>query len=144
MVDPEIDAVQQRWQGVWAELDPFKAADDGRRPRRYVLPMFAYPSGDLHMGHGEVYPIADAIARHLRLHGHDVLQPVGWDAFGLPAENAAIRRGQDPAAWTRANIATQAESYRRYGISFDWSRRIETCDPSYYRWNQWLFLRLHE
>jgi leucyl-tRNA synthetase len=144
MVDPEIDAVQQRWLAVWDGLDPFRARDDGAAPRRYVLPMFSYPSGDLHMGHGEAYPIADAIARHLRLHGYDVLQPVGWDAFGLPAENAAIRRGLDPAAWTRANIATQAASYRRYAIGFDWSRRLETCDPSYYRWNQWLFLRLYE
>jgi leucyl-tRNA synthetase len=126
------------------ETDVFRARDDGSAPRAYVLAMFAYPSGDLHMGHGENYAISDAIARYLRLRGYDVLHPFGWDAFGLPAENAARRRGRQPAEWTAANIATQAESVRRYGIGCDWSRRLSTCDVAFYRWNQWLFARMYE
>ena len=122
----------------------YEASDDGARPRRYLLTMFPYPSGDLHMGHAEVFAITDVVARHWRAKGFDVLNPVGWDSFGLPAENAAIRRGEHPAAFTEANIATQAASIRRYGVSFDWSRRLHTHEPEYYRWTQWLFARLHE
>ena len=122
----------------------FEASDDGTRPRRYLLTMFPYPSGDLHMGHAEVFAITDVVARYWRAKGFDVLNPVGWDSFGLPAENAAIRRGEHPAAFTEANIATQAASIRRYGVSFDWSRRLHTHEPEYYRWTQWLFARLHE
>ena len=106
--------------------------------------MFPYPSGDLHMGHAEAYAIADAIARYYFQRGHNVLHPIGWDAFGLPAENAAIRNNSHPADWTYANIEIQAASFRRYAVSFDWSRRLQTCDPEYYRWNQWLFLRFYE
>ncbi|HZM76228.1 MAG TPA: leucine--tRNA ligase [Candidatus Limnocylindrales bacterium] len=112
--------------------------------RSYVVNMFPYPSGDLHMGHAEVYPMSDAIARYLRMRGVDVLHPIGWDSFGLPAENAAFKRNLDPREWTYANIATQAESFRRLGIAFDWQTRLHTSDPEYYRWNQWLFLRLFE
>ncbi|MFI8527430.1 class I tRNA ligase family protein [Promicromonospora sukumoe] len=126
------------------EPGPFEAADDGARPRRYLLTMFPYPSGDLHMGHAEVFAITDVQARYWRAKGFDVLNPVGWDSFGLPAENAAIRRGEHPAVFTEANIATQAASIRRYGVSFDWSRRLHTHEPAYYRWTQWLFARLHE
>ena len=122
----------------------FEASDDGARPRRYLLTMFPYPSGDLHMGHAEVFAITDVVARHWRAKGFDVLNPVGWDSFGLPAENAAIRRGEHPAVFTEANIATQAASIRRFGVSFDWSRRLHTHEPEYYRWTQWLFARLHE
>ncbi|MFI6425038.1 class I tRNA ligase family protein [Promicromonospora sp. NPDC050880] len=122
----------------------FAAADDGARPRRYLLTMFPYPSGDLHMGHAEVFAITDVLARHWRAKGFDVLNPVGWDSFGLPAENAAIRRGEHPALFTEANIATQAASIRRYGVSFDWTRRLHTHEPAYYRWTQWLFARLYE
>ncbi|MFC8796131.1 class I tRNA ligase family protein [Promicromonospora sp. NPDC057138] len=122
----------------------FEASDDGARPRRYLLTMFPYPSGDLHMGHAEVFAITDVVARHWRAKGFDVLNPVGWDSFGLPAENAAIRRGEHPAVFTDTNIATQAASIRRYGVSFDWSRRLHTHEPEYYRWTQWLFARLHE
>jgi leucyl-tRNA synthetase len=122
----------------------YEASGDGARPRRYLLTMFPYPSGDLHMGHAEVFAITDVVARHWRAKGFDVLNPVGWDSFGLPAENAAIRRGEHPAAYTEANIATQAASIRRYGVSFDWSRRLHTHEPEYYRWTQWLFARLHE
>jgi leucyl-tRNA synthetase len=122
----------------------FEAVDDGVRPRRYLLTMFPYPSGDLHMGHAEVFAITDVVARYWRAKGFDVLNPVGWDSFGLPAENAAIRRGEHPAAYTEANIATQAASIRRYGVSFDWSRRLHTHEPDYYRWTQWMFARMHE
>jgi leucyl-tRNA synthetase len=127
-----------------AEGRLFQASDDDARPRRYLLTMFPYPSGDLHMGHAEVFAITDVVARYWRAKGYDVLNPVGWDSFGLPAENAAIRHGEHPAVFTEANIATQAASIRRYGVSFDWSRRLHTHEPEYYRWTQWLFARLHE
>ena len=139
-------AVQEKWQRRWEQLDPYRASDDPQdeRPRTYLLDMFPYPSGDLHMGHAEAYAIGDAVARYFFQRGHNVLHPIGWDAFGLPAENAAIRNNTHPADWTYKNIETQAASFRRYGVSFDWSRRLETCDPGYYRWNQWLFLRFYE
>ena len=138
--------VQEKWQARWAGMDLFRASDDpaDERPRTYLLDMFPYPSGDLHMGHAEAYAIADAIARYYFQRGHNVLHPIGWDAFGLPAENAAIRNDSHPADWTYTNIETQAASFRRYAVSFDWSRRLQTCDPEYYRWNQWLFLRFYE
>ena len=138
--------VQEKWQQRWAEWDLFRGSDDPAdpRPRTYLLDMFPYPSGDLHMGHAEAYAIADAIARYYFQRGHNVLHPIGWDAFGLPAENAAIRNNTHPADWTYRNIETQAASFRRYAVSFDWSRRLQTCDPEYYRWNQWLFLRFYE
>jgi leucyl-tRNA synthetase len=139
-------AIQEKWQQRWAGMDLFRASDDpgDERPRSYLLDMFPYPSGDLHMGHAEAYAIGDAVARYFFQLGHNVLHPIGWDAFGLPAENAAIRNNSHPADWTYANIETQAASFRRYGVSFDWSRRLHTCDPDYYRWNQWLFLRFYE
>ena len=140
----DIEAVQLKWQKTWAELDPFRASDDGTAERRYLVDMFTYPSGDLHMGHGEVFALADVIARYWVQQGYDVLHPIGWDSFGLPAENAAIKRNEHPATWTEINIETQAESFRRYALSFDWSTRLETSDPSYYRWTQWLFLKLYE
>ena len=138
--------IQEKWQSRWAAMNLFRASDDpdDSRPRTYLLDMFPYPSGDLHMGHAEAYAIADAIARYYFERGHNVLHPIGWDAFGLPAENAAIRKNSHPADWTYANIEVQAASFRRYAVSFDWSRRLQTCDPEYYRWNQWLFLRFYE
>jgi leucyl-tRNA synthetase len=137
----DVAAVQEKWRPVWDKLNPFEAADDGAKPRRYALTMFPYPSGDLHMGHAEVMAIHDVLARHWRQLGYDVLNPIGWDSFGLPAENAAIKRDEHPATYTYANIETQAESFRRYAVSFDWSRRLHTSDPEYYHWTQWLFLR---
>jgi len=139
-------AIQEKWQARWEALDLFRASDDpgDDRARRYVLDMFPYPSGDLHMGHAEAYAVADAIARYFFQRGHNVLHPIGWDAFGLPAENAAIRGNSHPADYTYANIEVQAASFRRYALSFDWSRRLHTSDPEYYRWTQWLFLRLRE
>jgi leucyl-tRNA synthetase len=138
--------VQEKWQSRWAAMDLFRASDDpaDERPRTYLLDMFPYPSGDLHMGHAEAYAIGDAVARYHFHRGRNVLHPIGWDAFGLPAENAAIRNNSHPADWTYANIERQAASFRRYAVSFDWTRRLHTSDPEYYRWNQWLFLRFHE
>ena len=138
--------VQEKWQARWAELEPFRASEDLADPREhfYLVDMFPYPSGDLHMGHAEAYAIGDALARYWFLRGRNVLHPIGWDAFGLPAENAAIRNNSHPADWTYANIETQAASFRRYATSFDWTRRLQTCDPAYYHWNQWLFLRFYE
>ncbi|MHB1614705.1 MAG: leucine--tRNA ligase [Actinomycetes bacterium] len=140
----DVHAVQEKWLPVWDAIDPFRARDDSSAPRRYILDMFPYPSGDLHMGHAEAFAIGDVVARYAFARGYDVLHPIGWDSFGLPAENAAIKRDAHPADWTYANIETQAASFRRYAISFDWSRRLHTSDPEYYRWTQWLFLRLYE
>ena len=138
--------IEEKWQARWAELDPFRATEDpgDSRERYYLCDMFPYPSGDLHMGHAEAFAIGDVLARYQFLRGKNVLHPIGWDAFGLPAENAAIKNNSHPADWTYANIETQAASFRRYATSFDWSRRLATCDPEYYRWNQWLFLRFYE
>jgi leucyl-tRNA synthetase len=140
----DFNAMQAKWRPVWEKLDPFKARDDDSAERRYALTMYPYPSGDLHMGHGEVFALHDVLARYWFQQGYDVLNPIGWDSFGLPAENAAIKRNEHPAEYTYANIETQAESIRRYAISFDWSRRLHTSDPSYYRWTQWLFVRFYE
>ena len=139
-------AVQEKWQARWAEMDPYRAeeSDDDPRERRYALDMFPYPSGDLHMGHAEAFAIGDVVARYWFQRGYNVLHPIGWDSFGLPAENAAIKRNEHPAKWTYANIETQAASFRRYAPSFDWSRRLHTSDPEYYKWTQWLFLRFYE
>ncbi len=140
----DVEATQDKWLKVWTELDPFKAKDDDSAERRYLVDMFPYPSGDLHMGNAEAWALADVIARYWFQLGYDVLHPVGWDSFGLPAENAAIRRNENPARWTNVNIETQADSFRRYAVSFDWSTRLHTHDPQYYRWTQWLFLKLYE
>ncbi|MGM1016174.1 MAG: leucine--tRNA ligase [Actinomycetota bacterium] len=142
---PSTHAIQAKWQKYWAENDTFLAGGaEDTRPRKYVLAMFPYPSGDLHMGHAENYLYSDIVARFWRHRGHNVLNPIGWDSFGLPAENAAIRRGADPCEWTYQNIAQQREGFKAYGVSFDWSRVLHTSDPDYYHWNQWLFLKLHE
>jgi leucyl-tRNA synthetase len=137
-------AAQEKWQAFCEADKTFVPVDDGSKERRYVLDMFPYPSGDLHMGHAEAFVMGDVVARYLKLKGYDVLHPIGWDSFGLPAENAAIERNTHPAEWTYANIETQANSFRRYGLSFDWFRRLHTSDPDYYRWTQWLFLRFRE
>ncbi|GAB3986351.1 leucine--tRNA ligase [Plantactinospora veratri] len=142
-------AIIEKWLEVWEDRGTFEAegpTEDGSpgRPRSYVVSMFPYPSGDLHMGHAEVYSIGDSIARFTRMRGANVLNPIGWDSFGLPAENAALKRDMDPREWTYRNIDVQAESFRRLGISFDWRSRFHTSDPEYYRWNQWLFLRMFE
>ena len=135
--------IQERWLPVWDELAPFRSGDPSdQRPKKYVIDMFPYPSGDLHMGHAEAYAIGDVIARYWVLKGFNVMHPIGWDAFGLPAENAAIKNNLDPGTWTYENIAQQKASMRNYACSFDWDRVLYTCDPSYYRWNQWFFLQM--
>ncbi|NHI17016.1 leucine--tRNA ligase [Microbacterium sp. CBS5P-1] len=140
-----VHAIQAKWQAYWENDETFLAGEGGdNRPRKYVLPMFPYPSGDLHMGHAENYLYSDIIARFWRHRGYNVLHPVGWDSFGLPAENAAIQRGADPREWTYDNIAQQRASLKKYGVSFDWSRVLHTSDPEYYGWNQWLFQQLHD
>lgn len=142
----DVPGVQEKWLETWEKF-PFTAGEGGIHgdgEKRYALTMFPYPSGDLHMGHAEVMALHDVIARYWWQKGYDVLNPIGWDSFGLPAENAAIRNDENPAVYTYANIATQAESFRRYAISFDWSRRLNTSDPEYYRWTQWLFLKFRE
>jgi len=137
--------VQEKWLPVWDQIEPFKSGrPDDNRPKKYVLDMFPYPSGDLHMGHAEAYALGDVIARYWIQKGFNVMHPIGWDAFGLPAENAAIKRNEDPRIWTYENIATQKASMRRYACSFDWDRVFNTCDPEYYKWNQWLFIELHK
>jgi leucyl-tRNA synthetase len=144
----DVEAMQAKWLPVWDDLEPFRADDkavlSGEREKRYALTMFPYPSGDLHMGHAEVTALHDVIARYWWQKGYEVLNPMGWDSFGLPAENAAIRNDAYPADYTYGNIDTQFESFKKYGVSFDWSRRFNTSDPEYYRWTQWLFLKFHE
>ena len=141
----DFKAVQDKWLPVWDKLVPFKSGDDkDSRPKKYVLDMFPYPSGDLHMGHAEAYALGDVIARYWIRKGFNVMHPIGWDAFGLPAENAAIKRDADPRQWTYENIDVQKASMRRYACSFDWDRVLHTCDPEYYKWNQWLFLKMFE
>ena len=141
----DFKAVQDKWLPIWDKLEPFKSGkSDDDRPKKYILDMFPYPSGDLHMGHAEAYALGDVIARYWIQKGFNVMHPIGWDAFGLPAENAAIKRNADPRAWTYENIDVQKASMRRYACSFDWDRVLHTCDPEYYKWNQWLFLKLFE
>ncbi|MDA3030030.1 MAG: leucine--tRNA ligase [Actinomycetota bacterium] len=141
----DFKAVQDKWLPIWDKLEPFKSGkSDDDRPKKYILDMFPYPSGDLHMGHAEAYALGDVIARYWIQKGFNVMHPIGWDAFGLPAENAAIKRAADPRAWTYENIDVQKASMRRYACSFDWDRVLHTCDPEYYKWNQWLFLKMFE
>jgi leucyl-tRNA synthetase len=135
---------ERKWQQRWDESGIYRAHDDDPRPKYYALEMLPYPSGDLHVGHAKNYTLGDAVARMMRMLGYNVVHPMGWDAFGLPAENAAIQRGADPNVWTRENIANMQRQVRLMGTSYDWTREIATCDPAYYRWNQWLFLRLYE
>jgi leucyl-tRNA synthetase len=143
-VDYEPQRIEEKWQKVWEEQDAFRAVEDPSRPKCYLLEMLPYPSGTLHMGHMRNYTLGDAVARYKRLCGNNVLHPMGWDSFGLPAENAAIKRGTPPRAWTNSNIEQMKAVCKRFGFSYDWSREISTCEPEYYRWNQWLFLRMLE
>ena len=146
MSDYVPETIEPKWQAWWDKQGTFRAADPATDPREkfYCLVMFPYPSGTLHVGHGRNYIIGDVVARYKMTQGYNVLTPMGWDAFGLPAENAAIGQGADPAEWTRENIARMKEQLRRWGVGYDWSREVATCDPDYYKWTQWIFTVLYE
>jgi len=136
--------IEDRWRDFWRERGHFKADTSDTTKKFYYLNMFPYPSGSLHVGHGRNYIIGDVVTRFYIMRGYNILNPMGWDAFGLPAENAAIDRGIHPREWTLANIAEAKEQFRAWGIEYDWDREVTTCLPDYYRWTQWLFLKLHE
>ena len=144
MSNYSFDDIETRWQRRWTEAGAFEVSEDPSRPKFYCLEMLPYPSGDIHVGHVRNYCITDVVARFKRMRGFNVLHPIGWDALGLPAENAAIQRGVHPERWTRHNIAGMKRQLQRLGFSYPWSRELATCDPEYYGWNQWLFLRMLE
>ena len=145
MAEYDPQQIESKWQKIWDERGAFDAVDgDTSRKKYYMLEMLPYPSGTLHMGHMRNYTIGDAVARYKRLCGFNVLHPMGWDAFGLPAENAAIKHGIHPREWTNSNIEEFRRVLRRFGFSYDWRREISSCEPEYYRWNQWFFLRMLE
>jgi len=140
--DPQVIEIQA--QQSWAEKQVYAASEDSDKEKFYCLEMFPYPSGKLHMGHVRNYTIGDVISRYQRMLGKNVLHPMGWDAFGLPAENAAIQNKTAPAPWTDDNIANMRDQLKRLGFSYDWSRELATCKPDYYKWEQWFFTKLYE
>ncbi len=143
-MDYKPQALDKKWQDRWTRARAFEVTDDPSRPKYYCLEMFAYPSGHAHVGHVRNYIIGDVMARTKRLRGYNVLHPFGWDAFGLPAENAAIKSGIHPETSTLSNIAHMKGQLQRLGISYAWEREFATCEPTYYKWNQWLFIKMYE
>ena len=140
----DAPAIEKKWQAIWEEAGCFAASTDHSKPKYYVLEMFPYPSGRIHMGHVRNYTLGDVVARYRRAIGYNVLHPMGWDAFGLPAENAAMERGVHPGKWTVENIAAMRTQLRRMGLSYDWDREFATCTPNYYQHEQKMFLKFLE
>ena len=138
----QFKKIEEKWQKFWEDKKIFQAKMDAGRPKYYCLEMFPYPSGKIHMGHVRNYTITDVVARYKYLSGYNVLHPMGFDAFGQPAENAAIKNKSHPAAWTSKCIDWMREELKKMGFSYDWERELSTCDPEYYRWNQWIFLKM--
>ncbi|WP_312563470.1 class I tRNA ligase family protein, partial [Anaerospora sp.] len=136
--------IETKWQQHWSDAKTFSTEVNRQRPEYYVLEMFPYPSGNLHMGHVRNYSIGDVVARFKAMQGYNVLHPMGWDAFGMPAENAAIKHGIHPASWTWDNIANMRRQQQQLGLSYDWDREVATCHPDYYKWTQWLFQLFYE
>ncbi len=137
-------AIEEKWQKTWEEEDIYRTFEDPSKPEKYILEMFPYPSGQLHMGHVRNYSIGDVVARYSKMNGYNVLHPIGYDAFGLPAENAAIERGIPPQKWTFSNIESMREQLKQLGLSYDWSREVVTASPDYYKWGQWMFIKFYE
>ena len=140
----DFKAIEAKWQARWLAEKTFGVTEEDGRPKYYLLEMFPYPSGRIHMGHVRNYSIGDVVARYKRMRGFNVLHPMGWDAFGLPAENAAIKHNTPPARWTYENIDYMKKQLKRMGFSYDWDRELATCRPEYYRWEQLFFIRMYE
>jgi leucyl-tRNA synthetase len=136
--------IEPKWQEYWAAKNLYKTGPDASRKKFYCLEMFPYPSGKIHMGHVRNYAIGDVIARYKKMQGYNVLHPMGWDSFGLPAENAAIKHSVHPSRWTYENISYMKTQLNKLGLSYDWDREVTTCSPAYYRWNQWFFVKMFE
>src|ERR1700741_4255695 len=136
--------VESAAQAKWSAADAYRVTEDAKKKKYYACSMLPYPSGKLHMGHVRNYTINDMLTRYLRMSGYNVLMPMGWDAFGLPAENAALKNGVPPREWTFRNIAAMKKQFQRLGMAFDWSTEVTTCLPEYYRWDQWFFLKMFE
>ena len=140
----DFHKIEKKWQTEWENANIFKRTEDSSKPKYYLLEMFPHPSGKLHMGHVRNYAIGDVIARYKTMNGYNVLHPMGWDAFGLPAENAAIQNKTHPSVWTTTNIEHMRDQLKEMGLSYDWDREITTCHTNYYKWTQWMFLQFYK